>query len=485
MTRSLHGPDVPSVETITDRQALGELLTGLREDRSVRSLETEVRQRVGEQDAVVYSTIASWCRGDSVPAPRQLPAFRALLAALEVTDDAPWIEATRRIRAHKELGPSPYPGLAPFSQEQRDTFFGREDIVATMVGSIVEGREPTVRILVGSSGSGKTSLVQAGVGPRLADQGWQIETIAAGSDPDTELERLRSAVPGPTLMIVDRFEQILGAGVERSVRDRYVDAALAPVPDRTVLLVLRSDYYEPAATDPRLREVLQGSQVVVGPMSENELRRAVVEPARAAGATMPDALLEVVVTEARGYSATGHQGLLPHLSTALRATWEAAGQGALSVADYRAAGGITGAIEQTAEAAYAGLDPEAREVLRHLLLRLVNVSHEGPLTRRSATKDELADLTATVPQTDLVEHLTAARLLSVSTDQVELAHESLLTAWPRLTRWIEDARADLEPRPSCATPPPRGTSTDGSSGTSPAARPTTASPPWPTGAPSC
>ena len=208
--------------------------------------------------------------------------------------------------------------------------------------------------------------------------------------------------------------------------------------------MLRSDYYEPAATDPRLREVLQGSQVVVGPMSEDELRRAVVEPARAAGTTMPDALLEVVVTEARGYRATGHQGLLPHLSTALRATWEAAGQGALSVADYRAAGGITGAIEQTAEAAYAGLDPEAREVLRHLLLRLVNVSHEGPLTRRSATKDELADLTATVPQTDLVEHLTAARLLSVSTDQVELAHESLLTAWPRLTRWIEDARADLE-----------------------------------------
>ena len=92
----------------------------------------------------------------------------------------------------------------------------------------MQDRETRVRILVGSSGSGKTPLVQAGVGPRLADQGWQIVTLAAGSDLDAELDRLGSADPGPTLMIVDRFEQILGAGVERSVRDRYIDAALAP-----------------------------------------------------------------------------------------------------------------------------------------------------------------------------------------------------------------------------------------------------------------
>lgn len=184
--------------------------------------------------------------------------------------------------------------------------------------------------------------------------------------------------------------------------------------------------------------------MVLGPLSTSELREAVTGPARAVGLELEPGLAELIIREVTVDGPRGaHAGALPLLSHALLATWQRRKAGRLTLAGYRAAGGIQGAVAATAERAWSGLDPAARTAARLLLMRLVRLGEDTQATRRRGTRRQLAEESADPGKTEeSLEALVRARLVTLDAETVEITHEALLHAWPRLRDWIDEDRSD-------------------------------------------
>jgi WD40 repeat protein len=189
-------------------------------------------------------------------------------------------------------------------------------------------------------------------------------------------------------------------------------------------------------------------------MSPSQLRSAILGPARLAGLTVADGLVELLLSDlapraaSRSLDADAHEaGALPLLSHALLAAWEHSHGGRLTVADYMSSGGIKDAIARTAERVYADLDPDQRDLARQLFLRLVHVADDAPETRSTV---RLADLPGGglpgTPAGDLLDRFVRARLISTGPGTAQFTHDALLTAWPRLRGWIDDSHEDLRIR---------------------------------------
>ncbi|MYQ49074.1 hypothetical protein GTW40_29320 [Streptomyces sp. SID4985] len=260
--------------------------------------------------------------------------------------------------------------------------------------------------------------------------------------------------PRPVL-IVDQFEEtftLCPDETERRVFLRFLHAACTPDPSTPgatapVLAVLgiRADFYEECLGYPELADALQHRHMVLGPLTTAELREAVTGPARAVGLELEAGLTELIVREVTSDGPRGAHdaGVLPLLSHALLATWQRRKGGRLTLAGYRAAGGIQGAVAATAERAWSGLDPAARTAARLLLLRLVRLGEDTHATRRRGTRRQLAEESTDPGKTEeSLEALVRARLVTLDADTVEITHEALLHAWPRLRHWIDDNRTE-------------------------------------------
>ncbi len=207
----------------------------------------------------------------------------------------------------------------------------------------------------------------------------------------------------------------------------------SPMPRRTgptVVLVVRSDFLDDCAGHPDLAPLVAEGVHLVGPMSPDALREAIEQPARRAGLRLEAGLVELILRDA-----AGEAGALPHLSHALVETWLRREGGTLTVAGYEASGGISGAIAQSADRLYQSMDPDQRATCRWLLLRLVALAPDGsPVRRRVASKPLRAD----AARDEVLTMLARSRLVSAGAESVEVAHESLATAWPRLQAWLEE-----------------------------------------------
>jgi WD40 repeat protein/energy-coupling factor transporter ATP-binding protein EcfA2 len=354
-------------------------------------------------------------------------------------------QAQRQAVAVASLAGCPYKGLARFEASDADNFFGRERLVAELVARVSEASVVTV---VGPSGSGKSSLLRAGLLPALAAgvltgaEPWRTVALCPGAHPTEELAARLHSVPagGPRAVLVDQFEETftLGAGPDEQVEfiDRLL--ALSREPSTTVVLAVRADHLGRCAAHAELATQLAGNDVLVGPMRDSELRRTVELPAQRAGLEIEAGLVEVIVGDV-----AGRAGALPLLSTALAETWERREGRRLTLAGYRAAGGVNGALARLAEDGYAAIPAPARPAARRILLRLCD-----------AGEDAAFDLRRRLPLADVVDDsdhdgraaldaLADRRLLAVDGDTVEVAHESLLREWPRLRTWLEE---DIEGR---------------------------------------
>jgi WD40 repeat protein/DNA-binding SARP family transcriptional activator/class 3 adenylate cyclase len=351
-------------------------------------------------------------------------------------------EAQLQATAVAALAGCPYKGLARFEESDAANFFGRERLVAELVARLSEAR---ILAVAGPSGSGKSSLIRAGLLPALATdvlpgpQPWRSATLCPGPHPAAELaRRLRETggpAEGPRVVFVDQFEETFTAGAERREQDEFVTRLLevADQPDTAVVLAIRADHLDRCATFPQLADRLDGNDVLVGPMRDSELRRTVELPAQRAGLEIERGLVDVIVSEV-----AGRAGALPLLSTALAETWERREARVLTLAGYRAAGGVNGALARMAEDAYAGLPAGPRGATRRLLLRLCDSGEGGDLTlRRRLPLDEAIDQDDTDARAAL-ETLADRRLLTIDSDSVEIAHEALLREWPRLRTWLDE-----------------------------------------------
>ncbi|MEV5873859.1 WD40 repeat domain-containing protein [Streptomyces sp. NPDC052101] len=256
------------------------------------------------------------------------------------------------------------------------------------------------------------------------------------------------------VVIVDQFEEAFTLCADEADRRTFIQllhAACTPPADAhgpapvRVVLGIRADFYEQCLGYPELADALQHRHMVLGPLTSAELRDAVTGPAKAVGLELEPGLAELIVREvsADGPRGAHDAGVLPLLSHALLATWQRRKAGRLTLAGYRAAGGIQGAVAATAERAWSGLDPAARTAARLLLLRLVRLGEDTQATRRRGTRRQLAAESADPGKTEeSLEALVRARLVTLDADTVEITHEALLHAWPRLRHWIDDDRGD-------------------------------------------
>ena len=133
----------------------------------------------------------------------------------------------------------------------------------------------------------------------------------------------------------------------------------------------------------------------------------------------------------------GQAGALPVLSHALAETWAHRDDRVLTVAGYRAGGGVQGAVAATADGVLDRLSPEGRRITRSLFLRLISLSDAGaPISHRLRRSDVVQDRR----YDEVLDALLAARLLTADADSVEVAHEALGRAWPRLRTWLDEDR---------------------------------------------
>ena len=323
----------------------------------------------------------------------------------------------------------PYKGLAPFETEDADLYSGRERLVEELTGRL--GDAPLLA-LVGLSGSGKSSLLRAGLIPALGAPSVLLRPSTASAE-DVTAAMSAARAGQPVVIAVDQFEELFADTVSEEERRRFVaglvDAAWDGERRAVVLLALRADFLGHLARYGELAD-LAANQVLLGPMSKTELRRAVRRPAEVAGLEVEpelvDALVDDVAIEA---------GSLPLLSTTLVELWRAREGGLLTLESYRRLGGVHGVVERHAEAAYRSLGVGDQPVARRLFLRLVSGGGDEPAVRRRASRDELgSDEQSARVLASLVER----RLLVLGEDGVELVHEALLEQWPRLRDWLDE-----------------------------------------------
>ncbi|MVO88812.1 hypothetical protein GPA10_29655 [Streptomyces sp. p1417] len=408
-------------------------------------------RRMARQAEVSVTTLSRAAGG------KQLPTLSVTLAYVRACggDEHAWEERWREAVAEQarvadldtdESVPSPYRGLARFEAGDAELFFGRDELTDALVHAVTQHR---VFAVFGRSGSGKSSLLRAGLIPRL--RGLQgphrpaaVRILTPGEHPLRTHGTVFTPAPGEgdTWLIVDQFEEIFTLCHDTAERVGFLDLLLTaaePASRLRVVLGVRADFYSRCAEHRELADALRQANLLVGPMKPAELREAVVKPAQAGGLIVERELTARLVDEA-----DGEPGGLPLLSHALRETWRRRHGRALTMEAYEAAGGMHGAIAQTAEAVYSRLSPAHAVLARLILLRLITPGEGSPDTRRPVDRSEVDVGTASHDDVALVLDLLArARLITLDDDTVDLAHEALITGWPRLHTWIEEDRERL------------------------------------------
>ena len=264
--------------------------------------------------------------------------------------------------------------------------------------------------------------------------GARAATRSCSPPADTRMTPSRRRVCDPTsVVLVDQAEEAFSLCTDDDERERFF-AALSRTPRAAaVVLALRADHTGDIAATPALAALVERGLFLLGPMSAGSLRTAIENPARQHGLVLEPGLTDLLLREIEG-----EPGALPLLSHALRETWLRHEGRTLTVAGYQASGGVRGAVAQSAEALYGGLGDDERAQLRDLVLRLVVPGPGGePLRGEVPRHQVVADPT----QDRLIDLMVTARLVTSDADMIELAHEAVVRAWPRLRGWLED---DLE-----------------------------------------
>ncbi|MGH3865783.1 MAG: trypsin-like peptidase domain-containing protein [Pseudonocardiaceae bacterium] len=377
--------------------------------------------------------------------------------------------------AGRTVPPCPYRGLHAFRERDVSVFHGRQDLTDRLATEV--RRRPLVAV-VGPSGSGKSSVVFAGLLPRLSrNEGWlgismrpahassplvalaaaflpflepdqaeterltalgQLTTVLRGGHLPDVLDRvLTRAGKTDALLVVDQFEELFareGVGASEFI-GVLLPALQAPV-GLTVVLTLRADFLGQALQDPVLAAALEGAVTTIGQMGREQLR-AVIEGPLPKGVRYEAGLVERILGDVGEAP-----GSLPLLEFALTLLWERQDRGTLTHLAYEQLGGVSGALASYAERVYVDqLLPADQEEARRLLIQLVRPSEVGEPVRRIARRPELGE-----PRWQLGQRLAATRLLVTDRDptgveSVELVHEALIGGWSRLYDWFDEDRA--------------------------------------------
>jgi tetratricopeptide (TPR) repeat protein len=391
----------------------------------------------------------------------------------------------------------PYPGLLSFEAEDAAIYAGRDsDIHAgqELLSSLRSFNGARLVLVLGASGSGKSSLVKAGLLPRLKKdvKSWvvldpfrprknplsefnyvlqacfkQHGIAVEGTDckdklldktasADVQVESVVNALEQlslasgyrdtTVLITIDQVEELLGGkSLDPATQFLTFLQLLLANEDSPVMVLgtLRSDYLGVFQSHPILKNVFFKT-LPVNPLGTEGIAQAIQHPADLVGLDLGPGLRELLVNDTKDGNA------LPLLAFTLRELWQRyGGDGLLEISEYKALGGLKGAVANAAQTILDGYVPSTdptreaiEESLRRAFLKLVRIDEEGKAVRRIATWQELPD--GVHP---LLERFAGdkGRLLTVSGEyrQVEVSHEALFSAWPLLNKWITDSKEHL------------------------------------------
>jgi WD40 repeat protein len=479
-----------------------------------RDWERELYAQLRRTDAVVFlaseaSVASSWCLLE-VGLARSLgrPVFPLRLqpeVALPLLTDVQWTDLTnvesgldRLLVGLRSAGldpadsfawnpqRSPYPGLVPFAPEDAAVFFGRQPethrLAELLTPTLQHGPGRFVAV-VGPSGSGKSSLVHAGLLPRLArnPERWVVvPPLRPGREPTAALagglarafadlgrprpaEELAAVLErGPVglvelagqladvagdgagqpdvLIVIDQAEELLtrtGVGEQQAFLQLLAGALHENSPVWAVATV-RSEFLSTAPDRAGLAEVVD-DPLVIEPLSRGRLAEVIARPAQRAGLDLEPGLVERMVEDTAGGDA------LPLLAYTLHALYQRTGpDGRISAADYEAVGGVIGALRSRADRLTEELNRRGLgSLVVPTLMRLATVTGEEQPTRRRVRCDVF-----TADERVVINAFVDAALLVSDEDPigpggeavVEVAHEALLRQWPPLRDAIEADR---------------------------------------------
>lgn len=449
--------------------------------------------------AMFGERLATWTgvdRGEAqmvplVLEPVGLPARLASLVRLDFTDKKTWSDEADRLRKLLDQpapGPepnisSPYPGMPAFEGCDAKRFFGRERLIADTVDRLAGQSFLT---FIGPSGSGKSSFINAGVVCALkgdarfggvepvvvrvrpgespisrlaAEIATKEESdpaeLASAIDSDADalpraLERITAAAGGAAfgLLVFDQFEEAFAQCKDLKLRGKFfvvLDRLLkAPPPRWLVVIAIRSDFYGEAQGS-QLWTRMKSALVDVPPLVGDDLRRAIELPAERVGVYLESRLVDRLVEDAKD-----EKGPLPLIQQTLVTMWARfLRRRLLTLADYESLGsegrtGLQMALANWADGTLSELSGAGQEeIARRIFIRLIAFGEERKDTRRQQSREELISSGVAESDVDLVlETLVRRRLVTTDADPttheplVDLAHETLIEAWPTLHDWV-------------------------------------------------
>jgi WD40 repeat protein/serine/threonine protein kinase len=383
------------------------------------------------------------------------------------------------------LPPSnPYKGLRPFKEADAKDFFGRDTLLERLLKRM---QEPNGALLgvVGASGSGKSSVVRAGLIPRLkqgALQGsdkWFYSEMTPGAAPLQELEQALLRVAKNRANVKDLLTDPQGFGLFQALNlvlpdadaqmvlviDQFEEAFTLAKPHEAaqflsllthtlrqplnrlwIIITLRADFVDKPLQDARFGALFSDRIEFVLPFAPNELEQVIVKPAERAKLAIEPALVATIVGDV-----SKQPGALPLLQYTLTELFNNSKGGPLTAEAYRKLGGISGALTSRADELMQAMQAADKDLVRLLFLRLITLNEGAEPTRRRMLQPDLTPDDGTRERmTTIINQFAKYRLLTFDrepltrTPTVEIAHEALIREWAQAKTWINDNRAQLE-----------------------------------------
>lgn len=396
---------------------------------------------------------------------------------------------------------SPFPGLRPFSSDENNFFFGREEHSATVLGMLQQYRFAAI---TGSSGSGKSSFITCGVLPYLTGgflpgtgTDWRIIVTRPGNNPlgnlskaiyESEfgnqlhqdyfyseitetilrrssfglveaLQQLKAPGGQNILLIIDQFEELFrfrshAVGLDMiNETEAFVGLLLQSVEQTRLpvylVITLRSDFLGECTNFRNLADKINQSNFLIPQMIRDNYRQVISGPLRSMGLKYDEALVQELLNSVEYES--DQLPLLQHTLMRTYQYWNRYKQEAdpLTLADYESAGTLAKALSIHADEIYESLDERGRQICRDIFTNLVEITTEGKGIRHPERVQNLANVArASVDETIAVINrfratdtafLTPFMPAEITRDTViDITHECLMRNWDRLIQWIRD-----------------------------------------------
>ncbi|OQX25781.1 MAG: hypothetical protein BWK80_13855 [Desulfobacteraceae bacterium IS3] len=381
----------------------------------------------------------------------------------------------------------PYRGLAYFDCNEQDHnfFYGRNALTDQLLEKVREGNFVAV---LGASGSGKSSVVRAGLlyqltlGQRLSgSEQWKIRIFQPGEHPLSSLEFVftdnkaefvsakeslgkgaegfaefieKTAGNGRLVIVADQFEEVFTLCKDNKERQQFFETLLGALKFAgnkiCLILAMRSDFFGKCSEQEYagLADWIQSHLVTVIPMTPEELKQAIVEPAKSAGRGIEPELVTQMIEDVKD-----SPGSLPLLQYALTELWKQRSSDCLKLADYVKLGGVKGTLSKRADEIYNSFSPEEQETAKRIFIELTRLGEGTEDTRRRVSKQSLITSQGSEELvSEVIRKLADEKLIVTSEDispagvrsaVVDVAHEALIRHWGLLRTWLNENRDDI------------------------------------------